>query len=191
MDLDDQDISIRVAPVAVGDVIPGIGEVLDIRQMPEDADMDLRDFLMPSQSDSNSKMDPDILEEFLHPSDLPIVFRICLVKFETHSQDKFIISSLRESRDAVWSIHKMLQVLDYLLSEERVDDMEIMPKTKKKKRRDFHRRSCSPTFLMKINVPNGSSSTSNPVCELTATTQRTDMDIRPADLVLTKRLSEV
>lgn len=44
MDLDDDKIPTRVPSAVVGDVIPGAREVLDIRQIPQDAENDLEVF---------------------------------------------------------------------------------------------------------------------------------------------------
>lgn len=98
IDIDDQDIPTMAPPVSVEHVLPGIGEILDIRQLPEHGEMDLGDFSMPNQPHNTSEMDLDILDEFLPPCELPTVFRIGLVKFEAYSQDKVVVSSLKGSK---------------------------------------------------------------------------------------------
>lgn len=68
-------------PVAV-DVILRIGEGLDMRQLPEDPDTDLRNFLMHNQAVNNFEKIRLSCMSFCVFFELPAVFQSGLVKLE-------------------------------------------------------------------------------------------------------------
>lgn len=61
------------------------------------------------------------------------VYWLGRVWFQLSAYDKILVTVLRGSKDAIWSISELPEMLSYVLSSACCDDMEIMPRTTKKK----------------------------------------------------------